>query len=282
MSVGRSSLRFDSAGRALAGAFRLFILPLVDLNFGLAWNFRVVAYIWRHENPWNTRKPGMKLTAVLFDLDGTLVDSSQDIINNLNRSLNDLGFSALSKETVLLHVGYGAPYLIEKCLSEFLPPAEISKEMIETGLTGFRRHYLEHLIDDSKPYPDVFDFLNHLETIPLGVISNKPEVVVQGVLKALKMDHYFQFMYGRDSTDWKKPDPRIIHQGLARVGVPASKSVWFVGDSFVDVQTAKAAGVTAVALEQGYTPRERLMAEKPDLLVKDFPKLLVYLLPNLD
>ena len=111
----------------------------------------------------------------------------------------------------------------------------------------------------------------------MGVISNKPEEVVQGVLKAFKMDHYFQFMYGRDSTDWKKPDPQLIHHGLAQLGIPASKAVWFIGDSFVDVRAAKAAGVTAVALEQGYTPRERLMVEGPDLLVKNIAGLLNYL-----
>jgi len=223
----------------------------------------------------NERMAGpMKLTAVLFDLDGTLVDSSQDITNNLNRALADLGFGSLSKETVLSHVGYGAPYLIEKCLSEFLPPTEISKDTIVNGLAGFRNHYLAHLIDTSAPYPGVSEFLDSLETVPLGVISNKPEDVVQGVLKALNMDHYFQFMYGRDSTDWKKPDPRVIHQGLVQIGIPASKSVWFVGDSFVDVKAAKAAGVTAVAVEQGYTPRERLIQEKPDLLVKNFLELL--------
>lgn len=219
------------------------------------------------------------LTAVLFDLDGTLVDSSQDITNNLNRALEDLGFGTLSKETVLSHVGYGAPYLVEKCLSEFLPPSEISREVIDAGLAGFRRHYLAHLIDDSELYPSAIDLLKRLEadTIPMGVISNKPEDVVQGVLKALKLDHFFKFMYGRDSTDWKKPDPRVIHQGLVAIGVPANKSVWFVGDSFVDIQAARAARVTAVAVEQGYTPLERLIQEKPDILVKDFSELLDYL-----
>ncbi|MCF7796605.1 MAG: HAD-IA family hydrolase [Lentisphaeria bacterium] len=219
----------------------------------------------------------MKMTAVLFDLDGTLVDSSNDIASNLNRTLNDLGFGELPKELVMSHVGYGAPYLVEKCLSEFLPPVEISKALIDEGLAIFREHYLAHLIDETKPYPRAIEFLQALDGIPLGIISNKPEAVVHGVLHALEMDRYFRFMFGQDSTAWKKPDPRVIHYGLVKLGIPYSKSVWFVGDSFVDIHAARAAKVTAVAIMHGYTPVDQLKAEKPDILVKDFLELMAYL-----
>ncbi|MCF7801594.1 MAG: HAD-IA family hydrolase [Candidatus Marinimicrobia bacterium] len=219
----------------------------------------------------------MTLSTVLFDLDGTLVDSSTDITNNLNRTLDDLDFGPLSREVVLSHVGYGAPYLVEKCLSEFLPPTEISRDLVADGLAIFRKHYLAHLIDETRPYSGAIEFLQRLEGIPLGVISNKPEAVVQGVLHALEMDHYFRFMYGQDSTEWRKPDPRVIHYGLVKLGVPFSKSVWFVGDSFVDIHAAKAARVTAVAMTHGYTPVEQLQAENPDILVEGFPDLYKYL-----
>jgi phosphoglycolate phosphatase len=212
-------------------------------------------------------------TALLFDLDGTLVDTRQDITANVNRALADHGLPALTLEQAMRHVGFGAEVLIKRCLLEFLHDSQISSELVKTTLDGFRDHYAAHMVEHATVYPGTRNFLDAFPA-PKAVISNKPEFFVQGVLNGMGLDSYFEFAWGKDSTENPKPSGGVILEALEILSVPSSKRVWFIGDSPVDVHAAKAAGSTSMMISHGFASREDLINSKPDYLASSFPELL--------
>ena len=123
---------------------------------------------------------------ILFDLDGTLVDTSRDITANINRAFESLGYPQLSHETILSHVGYGAHFLVQKCLQINTPDIKVDDKLVTEIWEKFRDFYRNHIVDEAQPYPGVIEFLRD-ESRPMGVISNKPEEMVKGVLRELKL-----------------------------------------------------------------------------------------------
>ena len=206
---------------------------------------------------------------ILFDLDGTLVDTSRDITSNLNRAFESLGYPRLSHDTILSHVGYGAHILVKKCLQDTRPNLRVDDALVTEIWEKFRDHYRRHLVDEADPYPGVTDFLDHQQR-PMGVISNKPEEFVEGVLRELGLAHYFKFAWGRDTLPVSKPDPEVIRYGIHELGLTDASCVIMVGDNPVDMISAKGAGATAVAIASGFTPREILEKESPDYLFQTF------------
>jgi len=215
----------------------------------------------------------MQVTALLFDLDGTLVDTSEDIVSNLNRSLADEGLKPLPKEHIMSHVGYGAFFLVRNCLEEQLPTHQVSDSRVEKVLDRFREYYKVHIIDDAEVYPGLETLLERYP-VPRAVVSNKPEHMVHNVLNALGLMDVFEFAWGKDSTDQPKPQPGVIFQALQKLGIEADRRVWFIGDSPVDIRAAKQAGVTAAAVSHGFSACADLEAMEPDFLVSGFPELL--------
>ncbi|MCF7807441.1 MAG: HAD-IA family hydrolase [Candidatus Marinimicrobia bacterium] len=211
----------------------------------------------------------LKPVGFLFDLDGTLVDTSRDISANLNRAFDSFGYPQLSHETILSHVGYGANFLVTKCLQHHEPDMKVDNDLITEIWEKFRDHYRGHLVDESTPYPGVLDFLK-AETRPMGVVSNKPEEFVIGVLRELDMTQYFTFMWGKDTLPVWKPDPEVIKYGIFELGLQITDPVCMVGDNPVDTQAAKGAGTISVALASGFTPRDILAKAEPDHLFPDF------------
>lgn len=211
----------------------------------------------------------LKPVGFLFDLDGTLVDTSRDISANLNRAFDSFGYPQLSHELILSHVGWGANFLVTQCLQSHQPDMKVDDRLVTEIWEKFREHYREHLVDESMPYPGVVDFLKN-ETRPLGVVSNKPEEFVIGVLRELDMTQYFKFMWGKDSLPVSKPDPEIIRYGIFELGFKTTEPVCMVGDNPVDTIAAKGAGAISAALASGFTPRDILEKEEPDHLFADF------------
>ena len=213
---------------------------------------------------------------ILFDLDGTLVDTSRDITSNINRAFEAMGYPRLPHETILSHVGYGAHFLVEKCLKENFADIKVDEKLVTTIWEKFRDFYRVHIIDEAEPYPGVVEFLQQ-DNRPMGVISNKPEEMVRAVLRELHLDHHFKFMWGRDTLPVSKPDPEVIRYGIHELGFNNPGEVCMLGDNPVDTIAAKGAGAISVALSYGFTPSEVLEKEDPDYLFHAFNEFVNHL-----
>ena len=202
---------------------------------------------------------------ILFDLDGTLVDTSRDITANINRAFDSMGFAQLPHGTILSHVGFGAHFLVEKCLQIHQPDIKVDDQLVTKIWELFREHYREHIIDEAKPYPGVADYLGQ-EKRPMGVISNKPEEFVKAVLRELGLLHHFKFSWGKDTLPVAKPNPEVIRFGVHELGINDPKKVCMLGDNPVDTIAAKGAGAISIALTYGFSSKETLMKEDPDFV----------------
>ncbi|NQV48889.1 MAG: HAD-IA family hydrolase [Candidatus Marinimicrobia bacterium] len=206
---------------------------------------------------------------ILFDLDGTLVDTGRDITANLNRAFKSMGYQQLPHETILGKVGYGAHYLVQQCLQIHEPKIKVEEKLVTELWELFRAFYRIHIIDEAQPYPGVIDFLEQ-DNRPLGVISNKPEEFVLAILTELNLMQYFKFAWGRDTLPVSKPDPEVIRFGIHELGIDLARHVAMVGDSPVDIRAAKGAGAISIALSYGFSPLVELEAESPDFLFHSF------------
>jgi phosphoglycolate phosphatase len=202
---------------------------------------------------------------LVLDLDGTLVDSRQDIVNSLNHALKKEGFSELPRKQIEDLVGWGAKQLVRDALGN--PSEEDLMRVFQT----FWDCYDAHLLDETRPYDGAVEFLQATADWHRAVITNKPEGFSQKILRGLGLDQYFQWIIGGDSLAVRKPDPEVlspIRESLGRwqLGV-------MVGDSVVDLEFGKACGLVNCTLTHGFGIREELAALSPDFLVEDFREL---------
>ncbi len=215
---------------------------------------------------------------ILFDLDGTLVDTSRDITANLNRAFDSMGYEQLPHEVVLSHVGKGAHYLVQQCLQIELPGIQVDEQLVTAIWEKFREFYRLHIIDEALPYEGVEEFLEK-EIRPMGVISNKPEEMVIAVLRELKLLKYFKFAWGRDTLPVAKPDPEVIRYGVHELGIENAREVCMLGDNVVDTIAARGAGAIAVAMSYGFSSVAELEVEHPDYLFHSFVEFSNNILP---
>jgi phosphoglycolate phosphatase len=210
-------------------------------------------------------------SSVVFDLDGTLVDTAGDLAASLNHVLAAAGRAPVEPHTVRMLVGHGARVLLEHGFAETGDP--LPPETISTHVTRFLAFYADNIAKESKLFPGAREALDRLAAARarLGVCTNKPEHLTLALLEALDLKRYFPAVLGADSLTVKKPDPRHFLETVKRLGGEAGRSI-FVGDSPVDVATARAAGVPVIAVSFGYTPvpPEELGA---DALIAHFDEL---------
>ncbi|HEY6945035.1 MAG TPA: HAD-IA family hydrolase [Candidatus Acidoferrum sp.] len=189
--------------------------------------------------------------ALIFDLDGTLIDSKQDLIRSVNAMLAEMGRDMLHEDTISGYIGHGAPKLIARALGK-----GVSEEECEKGLKFFLRHYDEHKLDSTRPYPGVAEALEELREFPMAVLTNKPVRVSNRILEGLGLAKYFRAVYGGNSFETKKPDPLGAKKILEELGAAAEETM-MIGDSEVDVQTARNAGTLAAAVNYGFGTHDR-------------------------
>jgi phosphoglycolate phosphatase len=188
---------------------------------------------------------------LIFDLDGTLIDSKQDLIHSVNAMLREMGRAQLSEATVASYIGHGAPRLVARALGEASSEGERQR-----ALEFFLAYYEEHKLDSTRAYPGVPDALQKLNTLPMAVLTNKPVRISIGILECLGLSRFFRVVYGGDSFETKKPDPQGANTILQELDVAASAAL-LIGDSEVDVQTARNAGTFAAAVNYGFGVHDR-------------------------
>ena len=189
--------------------------------------------------------------AIIFDLDGTLIDSKLDLVNSVNAMLRATHREEMPVEVVAGYIGHGAPRLIASVLG-----AASADHERATALNIFLEHYEKHSLDATRAYPGVEEALVLLKGNPMAVLTNKPTGASLQILEGLGLAKYFQRIYGGDSFEKKKPDPSGAQFILRELGAVPEESA-MVGDSDVDVQTARNAGMRAVSVQYGFGKYDR-------------------------
>jgi len=213
------------------------------------------------------------IQVVIFDLDGTLIDSRLDLVHSVNAALRHIGRPELPEDVIASYVGDGAPVLIQRALGG----EAVDDATVRRGLEFFLKYYREHKLDHTTVYPGIAQALaaikNSANGAPrkLAVLSNKPVVPSRAIVEALGLGQFFSQIYGGNSFATKKPDPEGARKLLEDYGV-APQNAAIVGDSHVDVETGRNVGMATVGVTYGFAPHT-LQDEPPHVLV-DHPREL--------
>jgi phosphoglycolate phosphatase len=210
---------------------------------------------------------------LIFDLDGTLVDSKLDLVHSVNAARRMMQLPAISEAVVASYVGDGAPVLMRRALGPDASDADVQR-----SLEFFLTYYREHMLDNTRLYPGVREALDRMRAAEaqMAVLTNKPVLFSQELVDRLGLREHFFRVYGGNSFDQKKPNPIGIETLREETGAPRERTI-MVGDSHVDVRTARNAGVKACGVLYGFQP-ESFQQEPPDLLVDDMNQLADYVL----
>ena len=219
----------------------------------------------------NHRLAGIR--ALIFDLDGTLIDSKLDLALAVNAARAHMNLPPLEHEEIFGYVGQGAPMLIRQSLGSLG-----TDENVERALRYFLDYYRAHMLDNTLTYPGVREALEELDRraqgngpLQMAVLTNKPVRFSKLILDGLEMSRYFQFVYGGNSFERKKPDPIGVEVLLRDFGRTPQEAL-MVGDSEIDIQTARNAGIWACGVTYGLGSH-RLAEYPPDLLLDNLAEL---------
>ena len=211
--------------------------------------------------------PSDRIRLLIFDLDGTLVDSRLDLVHSVNGMLRHLKRPELPAEVIASYVGDGAPMLVRRALGD---PRD--HKYVEDALHYFLAYYREHKLDHTLPYPGVPEALTAMRQVNHGsrerlmaVLSNKPVVPSRQIVEALGLGGFFRQVYGGNSFGTKKPDPAGAEAILRENGVSPEEAL-MIGDSGVDVLTGHNAGIWTCGVTYGFAPHT-LEAAQPDILL---------------
>lgn len=210
---------------------------------------------------------------VIFDLDGTLIDSRLDLVHSVNAALRHIHRPELPEEVIASYVGDGAPILIQRALGG----EAVDQALVRKGLEFFLSYYREHKLDHTTVYDGVREALAAIQRsgngVPrkLAVLTNKPVNPSRAIVDALGLGSYFSQVYGGNSFATKKPEPEGALKLLSEAGVHPEEAA-IIGDSHVDVRTGRNAGLWTVAVTYGFAPHT-LEVEEPDIIL-DTPQEL--------
>jgi phosphoglycolate phosphatase len=201
---------------------------------------------------------------LIFDLDGTLIDSAKDLAISMNATRAHFNMPPIDPKLIHSYVGNGAAVLVRRALGP-----EASEELVENALRFFLKYYLAHALEHTQPYPGVREMIEQVsgDGHRLAVLTNKPVRISRDIIAALGLDQHFGWVYGGDSFAQKKPDPVGILTLIAEADTHASHT-WMIGDSGVDIQTARNAGVRGCGVTWGFQP-EGFLENPPDMLINE-------------
>ncbi|MGC8677786.1 MAG: HAD family hydrolase [Hydrogenobaculum sp.] len=206
----------------------------------------------------------MRFEGYIFDLDGTLIDSLEDIANAANKTLKDLGFEKKSKEEIRKHIGSGARELFRGILP--------NESHLEKAIEIFKFYYAKEPITHTKLFNGAKEVLELLKSKnkKIAVVSNKPLELSTIILKALNVEHYFEYIVGPETYNERKPSPIPIIKTLDKLNIAPEKSI-VIGDTYVDIESAKKSNCKSALASWGYV---KLKDTKPDFILKSFYEII--------
>ncbi len=207
-----------------------------------------------------------KISLIVYDFDGTLVDTLFDIADAVNLSLNGLGLRTLSRETICKYVGKG----VERLMDQSIKGTGCADLSLAVEL--FRKHYSENLMNHTRFYPFGREILEYFHDKKQAICSNKPEDFVRRILVSLESLDLFDAILGGDSLKSKKPDPEGLLHLLNRFQCPPEQAV-LIGDSPVDIETGKRAGVYTCVVSFGFGDPEEIAQTEPDCSIDHLSEL---------
>ena len=213
------------------------------------------------------------MNLLIFDLDGTLIDSKLDLVHSVNATRALMDLPPISDDLVASYVGNGAPVLIRRVLGPSASEADVQQ-----ALEYFLKYYREHMLDNTRLYSGVKDALDRLLEAGerMAVLTNKPVRFSRSLVDGLGLAQHFFQIYGGNSFEQKKPHPIGIETLLEETGLERDRTI-MVGDSGVDIRTARNANVKACGVTYGFQP-EGFLEDPPDLLVDNMGQLADYVL----
>jgi len=221
----------------------------------------------------------MTSPALVFDLDGTLVDTAPDLLGALNAVLRAEGRRAVNLADLRHLVGHGARAMLDEAMKRTGEPA--APERLPGLMDDFIAHYRMHIAAESRPFPGVEETLTALQAdgARMGVLSNKPQELTSLLIPAIGFTRFFRAIHGAGRLEVVKPSARVFHHVIEEMGGEGSGMV-MIGDSATDVATARAAGCPSIVLTYGYSsePVETLGADRITDDFRQIPRLVKELL----
>ena len=213
----------------------------------------------------------MTRPTIVFDLDGTLIDTAPDLLDSLNHSLEAGGLARAEAAALKGFIGFGGKVMIEKAFAA--QQKALAAQEHDRLYALFVEHYNDAMPGRSLPYPGVIEALDRFEAAGyiMAVCTNKFEAMAVRLLTALGMAHRFATITGQDTFAFRKPDPRHLLETIAKAGGDPANAL-MVGDSRTDIDTAKAAGIPVVAVDFGYTDRH-VREFEPSVIISHFEEL---------
>jgi phosphoglycolate phosphatase len=215
----------------------------------------------------------MKAKLLLFDLDGTLIDSLGDLTATINLMLRDLGRPPLSCEQLGAFIGNGIPTTVRRALTATDPRREPPDATLHARAVALvHEHYAGEMFKTTRLFPNVVETLDHFRDKRLGVVTSKEVRFTHLMLDHFGIAKYFDAIVGGDTTPARKPDPRPVLEALRLLGGPAGDAV-MIGDSEIDVIAGRNGGAQTCAVTFGYRSAEQLRLAEPDVMVDRFEQL---------
>ncbi len=215
--------------------------------------------------------------AILFDLDGTLVDSVGDIADAANKMLAQLGLPSCPDADIRHFVGNGVRLLVDRAITRDIAGGA-PEEQINVATEIFREIYSRGCVARTALMPHARETLQSLaaEGVILSVVTNKPENPTRQILDHFKLSAMISSIIGGDTLAVRKPDPAVVHESFRRAGLNQSSHAWFVGDSHTDVLAAKSAGIPSIIVRGGYNHGEPVeeLDPPPDAIVDHLAEVL--------
>ena len=207
-----------------------------------------------------------KISLFVYDFDGTLVDTFADIANSVNLALAEMNIQSLSRETIRRNIGSGVVNLMSRSLEGS------GCDDVEIAVSFFQKHYNNHLLDQTKLYPNGREVVEHFSKKKNAILSNKPISFVEKILIELNFLSLFDSVLGGDSLSERKPNPMGLQLLMTNLNCPV-KEVLMIGDSAIDIETGKNAGVLTCGVTYGLGNPVSLHNSKPDYLIDNLSNL---------